>query len=154
MLVYSPITVAQPRRIFTAFPVFRRPPSRGWITWDTKIFYCFASKEPGYMQSHKLSLQYHRYDAQGNTKIPTGYWSGSRDSNPGPLRPERSALPYCATPRFIKNHSKGRDNYGSLGDCPTARSLYPLVEMLFSCFMVEDRSDPLPSDTHRYLKGP
>ena len=29
---------------------------------------------------------------------PAG-WSGSRDLNPGPLRPERSALPDCATPR-------------------------------------------------------
>lgn len=28
-----------------------------------------------------------------------GNWSGSRDLNPGPLRPERSALPDCATPR-------------------------------------------------------
>jgi hypothetical protein len=26
-------------------------------------------------------------------------WSGWRDSNPRPLRPERSALPSCATPR-------------------------------------------------------
>ncbi len=26
-------------------------------------------------------------------------WSGCRDLNPGPLRPERSALPNCATPR-------------------------------------------------------
>ena len=26
-------------------------------------------------------------------------WSGRRDSNPRPLRPERSALPDCATPR-------------------------------------------------------
>ncbi len=32
---------------------------------------------------------------------PSGWnvWSGSRDLNPGPLRPERSALPSCATPR-------------------------------------------------------
>src|SRR5690606_14733798 len=27
------------------------------------------------------------------------YWSGWRDLNPRPLRPERSALPSCATPR-------------------------------------------------------
>src|SRR5882757_5458723 len=27
-------------------------------------------------------------------------WSGWRDSNPRPLRPERSALPSCATPRW------------------------------------------------------
>src|SRR4051812_34487552 len=26
-------------------------------------------------------------------------WSGRRDLNPRPLRPERSALPNCATPR-------------------------------------------------------
>src|ERR1700722_17512579 len=27
------------------------------------------------------------------------WWSGCRDLNPGPLRPERSALPSCATAR-------------------------------------------------------
>jgi hypothetical protein len=31
--------------------------------------------------------------------VPQIYWSGWRDSNPRPLRPERSALPSCATPR-------------------------------------------------------
>lgn len=30
------------------------------------------------------------------------YLSGWRDSNPRPLRPERSALPGCATPRNIQ----------------------------------------------------
>src|ERR1700677_2440640 len=29
----------------------------------------------------------------------TAWWSGCRDLNPGPLRPERSALPSCATAR-------------------------------------------------------
>jgi hypothetical protein len=29
----------------------------------------------------------------------TTWWSGCRDLNPGPLRPERSALPSCATAR-------------------------------------------------------
>ncbi len=29
-------------------------------------------------------------------------WSGWRDLNPRPLRPERSALPSCATPRCVK----------------------------------------------------
>src|SRR5438876_5631348 len=28
------------------------------------------------------------------------HWSGWRDLNPRPLRPERSALPSCATPRY------------------------------------------------------
>ena len=29
-------------------------------------------------------------------------WSGCRDSNPGPLAPEASALPGCATPRQVE----------------------------------------------------
>ena len=33
-----------------------------------------------------------------NTYVPI--WSGWRDSNPRLLRPERSALPNCATPRY------------------------------------------------------
>ena len=31
--------------------------------------------------------------------LRTTWWSGCRDLNPGPLRPERSALPSCATAR-------------------------------------------------------
>src|SRR6202034_1043882 len=31
--------------------------------------------------------------------LRTAWWSGCRDLNPGPLRPERSALPSCATAR-------------------------------------------------------
>jgi hypothetical protein len=31
--------------------------------------------------------------------LVTAWWSGCRDLNPGPLRPERSALPSCATAR-------------------------------------------------------
>ena len=34
-------------------------------------------------------------------------WSGSRDLNSGPLRPERSALPYCATPRYLRIAESG-----------------------------------------------
>ena len=30
-------------------------------------------------------------------------WSGCRDSNPGPLDPQSSALPGCATSRFLGN---------------------------------------------------
>jgi hypothetical protein len=45
-----------------------------------------------------------------NCGIPTR-WSGRRDSNPRPLRPERSALPGCATPRHLgAARSRGRED--------------------------------------------
>ena len=41
-------------------------------------------------------------------KPPDGeaFWSGRRDSNPRPPRPERGALPGCATPRQL-DHARG-----------------------------------------------
>ena len=39
-------------------------------------------------------------------------WSGRPDLNRGPLRPERSALPGCATPRTPR--AIGRDRTGDL----------------------------------------
>src|SRR5690625_1509187 len=33
-------------------------------------------------------------------QVRASVWSGWRDLNPRPLRPERSALPSCATPRY------------------------------------------------------
>ena len=42
---------------------------------------------------------------------PTGYLkSGWRDSNPRPLRPERSALPTCATSRYLSRVTQVRPN--------------------------------------------
>src|SRR2546430_10453016 len=38
-------------------------------------------------------------------------WSGWRDLNPRPLRPERSALPSCATPRCGEEFSGRRSGF-------------------------------------------
>ena len=47
------------------------------------------------------------YEVSGTTRL---VWSGREDLNLRPLRPERSALPGCATPRHqLKQEQRGRD---------------------------------------------
>ena len=48
--------------------------------------------------------------------FPAKQWSGRRDSNPRPLRPERSALPDCATPRLDVGQRVTRVFYDRAGD--------------------------------------
>ena len=50
-------------------------------------------------------------------------WSGWRDLNPRPLRPERSALPSCATPRACRAIVAHRDDRHRYPAAPTAASI-------------------------------
>ena len=43
-------------------------------------------------------------DREGRPVVPFFLWSGCRDLNPGPHRPERCALPGCATPRRVAGY--------------------------------------------------
>ena len=58
-----------------------------------------------------------QFDTAKNRRRVTrsAVWSGREDSNLRPLRPERSALPGCATPR------QNQQNYKASGDCLTSR---------------------------------
>lgn len=53
---------------------------------------------PGFSQKGRETFRVERVKGQPDSR--TSGWSGRRDSNPRPLRPERSALPGCATPRY------------------------------------------------------
>ena len=53
---------------------------------------CITNKKQRRTNAHEIN------DCRTNAP-KTNRWSGRRDSNPRPLRPERSALPGCATPR-------------------------------------------------------
>ena len=54
-------------------------------------------------RQHARGLPFRRTRRNGSRASPAaaclGKWSGCWDLNPGPRRPERRALPYCATPR-------------------------------------------------------
>lgn len=60
----------------------------------------FHRASPCVSQANPIRTNTHEYEENPTICCDGGRWSGRRDSNPRPLRPERSALPDCATPRL------------------------------------------------------
>ena len=67
----------------------------GVAVWETMLMQLV----PDHLLSRVVSLDYLK--RRGNQRLPRACSSGCPDLNWGPLRPERSALPGCATPRAV-----------------------------------------------------
>ena len=78
-------------------------------------------------------------------------WSGSRDLNPGPLRPERSALPDCATPRCSNSIMRRRQGQPNQVDLSNRGSILSVLILEAYCRNVSVGLDLLAFEERQQL---